>query len=75
MNYSVDRIENDIIILQNLDTKEMKEINKKSLRYNVKEGDILVYKDNIYIKDDNLKQDRLKMLEEKLKRVQNINNN
>ena len=69
MKYSVDRIENNIIVLQNLDTKEIKEV---KLSFKVKEGDILIYKDNKYIKDDNLKNDRLKMLEEKLKRVQNI---
>ena len=70
MKYSVDRIENNIIILQNLDTKEIKEI--KKLNFKVKEGDILVYKDNKFIKDDKEKDNRLKILEEKLKKVQNI---
>ena len=69
MKYSVDRIENKIVILQNLDTKEIKEV---KLPFIVKEGDILVYKDNKFIKDDNSKNDRLKKLQEKLKRVQNI---
>ena len=69
MKYSVDRIENNIVILQNLDNKEIKEV---KLSFKVKEGDILIYKDNKFIKDNNLKNERLKMLEEKLKRVQNI---
>lgn len=72
MKYSVDRIENNIIILENLDTKEIKEI--KKLSFKIKEGDILVYKDNKFIKDDKEKDNRLKLLEEKLKRVQNIDN-
>ena len=69
MKYSVDKIEKDIIVLENLDTLEHKEV---KLPFKVKEGDIIIYKNNKYYKDDKLKQDRIKLLEEKLKRVQNI---
>ena len=72
MKYSVDRVEENIIILQDLKTKEIKEINKKELKLKVNDGDILIYKDNKYYKDEKSKEDRLKDLKEKLNRVKNI---
>ncbi len=72
MKYSVDRIEDNIIILQDLDTKEIKEVLKKDIGIRVKDGDILVYKDNKYMKDNNLKEDRLKLIQEKLNRLKNM---
>ena len=69
MKYSVDKIEDDIVVLQNLDTKEIKEV---KLSFKVKEGDILIYKDNKYIKDDKLKEARMKMLRDKLNKLKNI---
>ena len=73
MKYSVDRIENNIIVLENLDTKEIKEINKSKLSFKVKEGDILVFKDNVFIKDDKAKEDRLKMMQEKFNKLKKTN--
>ncbi|MBR1416805.1 MAG: DUF3006 domain-containing protein [Bacilli bacterium] len=65
MKYSVDRIEEDIAILENIETGEIVEINKNELEEDIKESDILIFKDNKYIKDDEEKEDRLKSLEEK----------
>ena len=73
MKYSVDRIEGNIIILQNLDTKEIKEVLKKDIGIRVKDGDILVYKDNKYMKDNKLKEDRLKFIQEKLNKLKGLN--
>ena len=72
MKYSVDRIEGNIVILQDLDTKEIKEVLKKDIGIRVKDGDILVYKNNKYYKDDNAKAERLKMIQEKLNKVKGI---
>lgn len=65
MKYSVDRIEEEIAILENIETGEIVEINKNELEEDIKESDILIFKDNKYIKDDEEKEDRLKSLEEK----------
>jgi len=72
MKYSVDRIEGNIIILQNLESKEMKEIDKDILDFEVNDGDIIIYENNQYRKDDNAKEDRLKMIQEKLNRLKEL---
>ena len=69
MKYAVDRIEGNIIILENINTKEIKEINKKSISFKVNDGDILVLKNNKYYKDDKLKEERLKIIKEKLDKL------
>ncbi len=73
MKYSVDRIEDNIIILQDLDTKEIKEVLKKDIGIRVKDGDILVYKDNKYKKDNKLKEDRLKLIQDKMNKLKGLN--
>jgi len=72
MKYSVDRIEDNIIVLQDLDTKEIKEVLKKDIGIRVKDGDILVYKNNKYMKDNKLKEDRVKLIQEKLNRLKGL---
>lgn len=49
MKYAIDRIENSIAILENLDTKAKKEVNIKDLPSSIKEGTILSYENNTYI--------------------------
>ena len=73
MKYSVDRIENNIIILQDLDTKEIKNIRKSDINFKVSDGDVLIYKNNKYIKDDLLKDDRLKLIHEKMNKLKGLN--
>ena len=72
MKYSVDRLENEIVVLEDLDTKVIKEVLKKDLNFKVREGDILIYKDNQYIKDNKIKEDRIKMLQEKLNKLKGL---
>ena len=69
MKYAVDRIEGNIIVLENINTKEIKEINKKSISFKVNDGDILVLKNNKYYKDDKSKEERLKIIKEKLDKL------
>ena len=38
MKYSVDRIENDKIIVQNLETLQMEEISKDKIPFSVRDG-------------------------------------
>lgn len=58
--YTVDRIENNIIILEDRTTKEMFKEKKEILPNNIKEGDIIDYIDNKYIlnseKTENIKE-------------------
>lgn len=48
MKYCVDRIEGEIAILENLDTKELIEISLNELPKNTKENSILKLADNLY---------------------------
>ena len=47
--YTVDRIEQNIVILENRNTKEYIEININKIKENVKEGDIIELIDDKYI--------------------------
>ncbi len=68
--YAVDRIENGFAVLENIKTREIKLVELLLLPV-VKEKDILVYKDNLYMKDDKERRKRLKLISEKLKRLKN----
>lgn len=72
MKYAVDRIENNIVILENINNKEIREVNIKKIGFNINEGDILVFKNNRYYKDDKEKKNRISLLQEKLNKVKNI---
>ena len=47
--YTIDRIEQNIVILENRETSEMIEINIKELPNNIQEGDILNIVNNKYV--------------------------
>lgn len=71
MKYSVDEIIDDIIKLENLETRKIIYINKSDIDFDIYENDILVLENNKYIKDDELKNKRVNMLKEKLERLKN----
>lgn len=65
MKYTVDRIENDIVVLETFDTLEMVNVEKKLLPPNIHEGSILYYENNKYIIDKHEEEKRRKKIEEK----------
>lgn len=48
MNWSIDRIEKDIAILENIITGEKKEVPTLELPFSIKEGSILTENNNTY---------------------------
>ena len=68
MYYSVDRIENDIVVLENIENNNVIEINI-SLLPKVKESDIVVFKNDKYQVDNKIRLDRVRMLNAKLNRL------
>ena len=48
-NWSIDRIEDNIAVLENITTNEKKEVNINLLPLNIKEGSIVSYQDNCYV--------------------------
>lgn len=69
MKYAVDRIENDVVILQNTFNGKIIEIKKQLLPNNISDGTILEYKDNKYYIDKDEEKRRRNILEEKLNRL------
>ena len=58
MKYSVDKIEENIVTLESLDTKEKKEVLLEVLPSNIKEGTIITYENEIYKIDEILEHQR-----------------
>lgn len=58
MKFAIDRIENNIAILENLKTKEKKEISIQLLPSDIKEGMIIIKNNNKYYidKDEEIKR-------------------
>ena len=69
--YAVDRIEGNFAVLENIKTKEIKIVELLLLPV-VKEKDILVYENELYMIDNEERRKRLKMIQEKLDKLKNI---
>ena len=69
--YSVDRIEEDIIVLENIDNKEIIEINKSELDFEVIDGNILRLVDGKFVLDKEIEVKRKESLRERLNRLKN----
>lgn len=66
--YAVDRIEGKFAVLENIKTREIKLVELLLLPV-VKEKDIIIYKDGYYQVDDKERRKRLKIIEDKLKKI------
>ena len=77
MKYAVDKIEENIVTLESLDTKEKKEVLLEVLPSNIKEGTILTYENNEYKKDEVLEQQRRTSIKNKfdMLRKRKVDNN
>ncbi len=69
MKYAVDKIENNIALLEDINTKEKKEINISLLPTSIKEGSILLFKDNQYYKEESEEELRRKRIMEKFNKL------
>lgn len=68
--YAVDQVIDDIIILEDLDSKERLEINKSIINMEIADGDIISFDGNNYKKDNTHKQKRIDIIKEKMRRAQ-----
>ena len=73
MKWAVDRIEDNIAILENIDTLEKKEVAISLLPSSIYEGSILRYQNNTYIADISEEEIRRKLIEEKFRKLRNNN--
>lgn len=69
MKYAVDSIVDDIAVLEELETKEKKEVALSLLPEETQEGNILVYENYEYYLDKQYEAIRRETLEEKLERL------
>ena len=69
--YSVDRIEEDTIVLENIENKEIIEINKSELDCEVVDGNILRLVDGKFVLDKEIEVKRKESLRERLNRLKN----
>lgn len=69
LKYAVDKIENDIVVLENIKTGEIISESKDNISINVKERDIIIFRDGKYFFDDIEKLKRINMLREKMNRL------
>lgn len=72
MKYVVDRIEEDIVVLENIETNEIREESIKILPDNVKEGSVLLYDNNLYILDNDEEKIRRERIQNKLERLKGL---
>ena len=66
MKYAVDKVEGDIVLLENIINGEKIMVKKEDFSFPVKETDIVIKKDDAYLKDDKEKEDRIKMIKAKM---------
>ena len=69
MKYAIDKIENDVALLENIKDGSKKEIDIKMLPLNVKETDILSYDGKVYLVDNNEKEKRIKIIRKKMEKL------
>ena len=69
--YSVDRIEEDIIVLENVEYKEIVEVNKTELDFEVVDGNILKLVDGKFELDQEVEVSRKESLRDRLNRLKN----
>ena len=72
MKYSVDRIEDNIVVLENVSNGEIIEKNKIELPEDIHEGSILNFVDDKIVVDVEEEVDRRESLRERLERLKNL---
>ena len=71
MKFVVDRIENEIVILENMKTKEIIEIESSIIPFKVKDGNILNYQDGTYSMGSDYEKKRRDNLRRRLEKLKN----
>lgn len=69
MKYALDRIEEDIAILENIETGELIKISIFNLPQNIHEGTILKKENNTYLIDTKEEEKRRRKIQEKFKKL------
>ena len=72
MKYAVDKIVDDIVTLENIETGDVINVNISQFETDIKETDIVKFENEKYVKDDDLKKSREESIREKMERLRNL---
>ncbi len=67
--YAIDRIENGIVIAENLETKKKVELKIESFPFEPQEKTIFKIEDGIILEEENIENQRKQSLREKMERL------
>lgn len=67
--YIVDRVVEEIVVAEEMETRQLTYFDKNILGFEVSDGDVIACKDGFFSKDDNEKNKRLEIIKEKFNRV------
>ena len=67
--YAIEKIENNLVIAEDLETKEQITIPQKDFTFSIKEGTMFDIKNNKIIKQEKLEEERRKLLRERMERL------
>lgn len=73
MKWAVDRIIDNIVVIENIDTLEKEEVDISILPFSIYEGAILTYQDNTYKLDETEEEKRRRIILEKFNKLRNNN--
>ena len=73
MKYAVDRIENGIAVCEELHTKEIKYYKIEELPQGIKDGSIIIWKENKFVLDEDYEQKRKLALRAKMDKLKRKN--
>ena len=69
MKFTIDRIEENIAVCQNVDTKEIVEIEVRNLPNEIKEGSVIYFDGNSYVIDEEEENIIKKRIEDKMNKL------
>lgn len=69
MKYIIDRIENEIVVCENQETKQMESFRKEQFPSDIKDGDVLILKDGKFEKDNQETLNKKEYIEDLMKKL------
>lgn len=69
MYYIIDRIEENIVVCENIKTQKIENIEKRKLPTNIKQGVVIKFENGVYSIDEEETKKRKKIIHEKVKNL------
>lgn len=71
IKFAVDRIEEDIVVLENIENNKIINVKKECLPKEIKELDVVIYDGKNYVLDYTERLNRIKRIKEKMEKLRN----